>query len=87
MQVVEAVLKISVKTVIRKFENRSGVLNLGSERQPTKKGKREKYLLVNADESEPGTFSNRAILENDPHQLLEGIVEATEQVGILLRDG
>jgi NADH-quinone oxidoreductase subunit F len=38
------------------------------------KGKREKYLLVNADESEPGTFSNRAILEDDPHQLIEGIV-------------
>src|SRR5579871_2363280 len=38
------------------------------------KGKREKYLLVNGDESEPGTFSNRAILENDPHQLVEGIV-------------
>lgn len=38
------------------------------------KGKREKYLLVNGDESEPGTFSNRAILENDPHQLIEGIV-------------
>ena len=39
-------LKISVKTVIRKFENRSGVLNLGSERQPTKKGKREKYAIL-----------------------------------------
>lgn len=38
------------------------------------KGKREKYLLINADESEPGTFSNRAILEHDPHQLVEGIV-------------
>jgi NADH-quinone oxidoreductase subunit F len=40
------------------------------------KGKREKYLVVNADESEPGTFSNRAILENDPHQLIEGIAIA-----------
>ncbi len=40
------------------------------------KGKREKYLLVNGDESEPGTFSNRAILENDPHELIEGIVIA-----------
>lgn len=33
-----------------------------------------KYLCVNADESEPGTFSNRELLENDPHQLLEGII-------------
>src|SRR5579885_2622972 len=38
------------------------------------KGKREKYLLVNSDESEPGTFSNRMIIENDPHQLIEGII-------------
>ncbi|MBI3182698.1 MAG: NADH-quinone oxidoreductase subunit NuoF [Myxococcales bacterium] len=31
------------------------------------------YLCVNADESEPGTFKDRYILENDPHMLLEGI--------------
>jgi NADH-quinone oxidoreductase subunit F len=31
------------------------------------------YLCVNADESEPGTFNNRYILERDPHMLLEGI--------------
>ena len=34
---------------------------------------RPKYLAVNADESEPGTFKDRYILENDPHMLLEGI--------------
>jgi NADH-quinone oxidoreductase subunit F len=32
-----------------------------------------KYLAVNADESEPGTFKDRYILEHDPHMLLEGI--------------
>jgi NADH-quinone oxidoreductase subunit F len=32
------------------------------------------YLCVNADESEPGTFKDREIMEFDPHQLLEGIV-------------
>ncbi len=32
-----------------------------------------KYLAVNADESEPGTFKDRYILERDPHMLLEGI--------------
>lgn len=31
------------------------------------------YLCVNADESEPGTFNNRILMEQDPHQLLEGI--------------
>jgi NADH-quinone oxidoreductase subunit F len=32
------------------------------------------YLCVNADESEPGTFKDREIIEYDPHQLLEGII-------------
>ena len=32
-----------------------------------------KYLCINADESEPGTFKDRYILEYDPHMLLEGI--------------
>lgn len=32
------------------------------------------YLCVNADESEPGTFCNRVLMEEDPHQLLEGIL-------------
>ena len=31
------------------------------------------YLAVNGDESEPGTFNNRILMEADPHQLLEGI--------------
>ena len=33
-----------------------------------------KYLCVNADESEPGTFKDRFIMELDPHLLLEGII-------------
>ena len=32
------------------------------------------YLCINADESEPGTFKDRLILEKDPHQLLEGTI-------------
>src|SRR6476646_7415155 len=31
------------------------------------KGPGQKYLTVNADESEPGTFSNRELMETDPH--------------------
>ncbi len=34
---------------------------------------RPRYLTVNADESEPGTFKDRYIMEHDPHQLIEGI--------------
>ena len=33
-----------------------------------------RYLCVNADESEPGTYKDRVILENDPHQLVEATV-------------
>ena len=32
------------------------------------------YLLCNADESEPGTFKDRLLMEEDPHQVLEGII-------------
>lgn len=35
---------------------------------------RPSYLVVNADESEPGTFKDRQLLERDPHQLIEGII-------------
>jgi len=34
------------------------------------------YLCINADESEPGTFNNRILMELDPHQVLEGIILA-----------
>ncbi|MFQ5522941.1 MAG: NADH-quinone oxidoreductase subunit NuoF [Acidimicrobiia bacterium] len=37
---------------------------------------RPSYLVVNADESEPGTFKDRQLLERDPHQLVEGIIIA-----------
>jgi NADH-quinone oxidoreductase subunit F len=38
------------------------------------------YLAVNADESEPGTFNNRILMEEDPHQLLEGIAIACHAI-------
>ena len=34
------------------------------------------YLCINADESEPGTFNNRILMEEDPHQIIEGIILA-----------
>jgi NADH-quinone oxidoreductase subunit F len=36
--------------------------------------KKPVYLICNADESEPGTFKDRYIIQEDPHQLLEGIL-------------
>ncbi|HBI23265.1 MAG TPA: NADH-quinone oxidoreductase subunit F [Nitrospiraceae bacterium] len=40
-----------------------------------------KYLCCNADEGEPGTFKDRAIIEKDPHQLLEGMAIACYAIG------
>ena len=34
------------------------------------------YLCINGDESEPGTFNNRILIEEDPHQVLEGVILA-----------
>jgi NADH-quinone oxidoreductase subunit F len=41
-----------------------------------------KYLCVNADEGEPGTFKDRYILSHNPHLLLEGIIITSYCVGI-----
>ncbi len=35
---------------------------------------RPRYLVVNADEGEPGTYKDRQLMERDPFQLLEGIL-------------
>jgi NADH-quinone oxidoreductase subunit F len=47
-----------------------------------KKTDKLKYLCVNADEGEPGTFKDRYILSHNPHLLIEGIVIASYAVGI-----
>jgi NADH-quinone oxidoreductase subunit F len=39
-----------------------------------KESPRQKYIVANADEMEPGTFKDRALMERDPHQLIEGMI-------------
>ncbi|MFZ9422756.1 MAG: complex I 51 kDa subunit family protein, partial [Ilumatobacteraceae bacterium] len=39
-------------------------------------GVHPRYLVINGDESEPGTYKDRLLMERDPHQLIEGIVIA-----------
>lgn len=41
-----------------------------------------RYLVVNADEGEPGSFKDRHIIENDPHMLIEGIAITCFALGI-----
>ena len=41
----------------------------------------QKYLICNADEGDPGAFMDRAVIESDPHRLLEGMVLAAYGIG------
>ncbi len=68
---------------------RSGLRGRGGAGFPTgmkwgflpKDNPKPRYLVINADESEPGTFKDRAILEKDPHMLLEGCILASYAIG------
>ena len=40
-----------------------------------------RYIVCNADEGEPGTFKDRAVMEGDPHLLIEGMIIAAYAVG------
>ena len=40
-----------------------------------------KYIVCNADESEPGTFKDRVLMEEDPHRIIEGMIIAAYAVG------
>jgi NADH-quinone oxidoreductase subunit F len=40
-----------------------------------------KYIVCNADESEPGTFKDRILMEDDPHRTIEGMIIAAYAVG------
>ncbi len=39
-------------------------------------GNMQKYVVCNADESEPGTFKDRELIQKNPHQLIEGVIIA-----------
>src|SRR5436189_2465872 len=45
------------------------------------RGDMDKYLCCNADESEPGAFKDRELMQKNPHQLIEGIVIAALAAG------
>ena len=41
----------------------------------------QKYIIINADEGEPGTVKDRILMEGDPHQIIEGIVIGAYAIG------
>ena len=46
-------------------------------------GRREKFLVCNADEGDPGAFMDRSVLESDPHRVIEGMIIAAYAVGLV----
>ncbi len=74
--------------VINELKN-SGLRGRGGAGFPTglkwqfvsKAGSGKKYVVCNADESEPGTFKDRLVLEGDPHSILEAMTIAAYAVG------
>ncbi|AEW06244.1 NADH dehydrogenase subunit F [Sulfobacillus acidophilus DSM 10332] len=67
---------------------RSGLRGRGGAGFPTgvkwgflPKDGRPRYLVVNSDEAEPGTFKDRELIEHNPHQLIEGMIIASYAIG------
>lgn len=79
---VEKALKTMTPAELIEEVKKSGLRGRGGAGFPTgmkwsfldKKSGRPRYLVVNADESEPGTFKDRYLMEHIPHLLIEGII-------------
>jgi len=84
----KAVTELSPEDIISTLE-RSGLRGRGGAGFPTgtkwnfvrKAPGTKKYVICNADESEPGTFKDRLILEGDPHSIIEAMSIAAYAVG------
>jgi NADH-quinone oxidoreductase subunit F len=85
---VEAVLKKKPEKIIDEVLE-SGLRGRGGAGFPTgtkwrlcrKSPGQQKYLICNADEGDPGAFMDRALLEGDPHRVIEGMIIAAYAIG------
>src|SRR5919108_6618790 len=74
----KALFDMSAEDVLHELEEsglrgRGGAgFSMGKKASFIPKGTMDKYLCCNADESEPGTFKDRLLLQKHPHQLIEG---------------
>ncbi|HAI74160.1 MAG TPA: NADP oxidoreductase [Candidatus Moranbacteria bacterium] len=59
----------------------TGVKLESVQKEPASSADGEKYFICNLDESEPGTYKDRSIVDNDPHLLLEGIIISSLIIG------
>jgi NADH-quinone oxidoreductase subunit F len=78
----ERALRMSRDEVIREIDasglrGRGGAgFQMGKKASFIPKGDMDKYLVCNADESEPGAFKDRELMQKNPHSLIEGMVIA-----------
>jgi NADH-quinone oxidoreductase subunit F len=87
--VVKALKELSPDDVLSEIK-KSGLRGRGGAGYPTstkwsyidRKSVAQKYLICNADESEPGTFKDRFLMEHLPHQLIEGIIISSYALGV-----
>ncbi len=82
-------LKVFGREELCDFIEKSGLRGRGGGGFPTGKKWKfalgteadQKYLICNADEGDPGAFMDRAVIEGDPHKLLEGMAIAAYAIG------
>ena len=83
-----ALIKMTPEQIIKEIKN-SGLRGRGGAGFPTgkkwelcrqEKG-RQKYLICNGDEGDPGAFMDRSVLEADPHSVIEGLVIGARAIG------
>jgi NADH-quinone oxidoreductase subunit F len=83
----KALLEMDADEVLNELEasglrGRGGAgFSMGKKASFLPKGSMDKYLCCNADESEPGTFKDRLLVQKNPHLLIEGIVIAAVAAG------
>jgi NADH-quinone oxidoreductase subunit F len=81
-------LRMSADEVLAQLENselrgRGGAgFQMGKKASFLPHGSMDKYLVCNADESEPGAFKDRELMQKNPHQLIEGIIIGAYAAGI-----
>src|SRR5205823_4994103 len=69
--------EVLAQLVDSELRGRGGAgFSMGKKASFLPKGDMDKYLVCNADESEPGAFKDRELMQKNPHQLVEGIIIA-----------
>ena len=69
--------EVLAQLVDSELRGRGGAgFSMGKKASFLPKGDMDKYLVCNADESEPGAFKDRELMQKNPHQLIEGLIIA-----------